>query len=116
MPEVSLVPGGQIENVDIHLGPPNGTVEGVVLDAETRAAVSKARITLHRSDREAMSSSTLPPDGRFFYALPSALIEINIEAPGYQPWTYKEEHSITNGLVLKSSDHRQITVELVRTH
>jgi hypothetical protein len=93
MPEVSLTPGSHLENVDIHLGPPDGTVEGFVIDAGTRTPVSKARITLHRSDHESMSSSTLPPDGHFFYALPPAPFEITISVPGYSPWTYKDAYN-----------------------
>jgi hypothetical protein len=113
LPEVSMTPGGHLENVDIHLGPPDGTAEGFVIDAETRTPVSKARITLHRSDSESMYSTSLPPDGHFFYALPPAPIEITIVAPGYLPWTYKDAHSTANRLVLSPSEHREITVELI---
>lgn len=112
MPEVSLTSGGHLENVDIHLGHPDGTIEGTVLDATTHAPVSKAQITLHRSDNDSMSSATLPPDGTFFYALPPNPIEITIRAPGYLQWTYKDEHSTANRLVLGSSEHREITIEL----
>jgi len=112
MPEVSLTPGGHLENVDIHLGPPDGTVEGFVIDAGTRAPVSKARITLHRSEPESISSTSLPPDGHFFFALPQAHIDITVTAPSYLPWTYKDPHSAANSLVLRTSEHREITVEL----
>jgi hypothetical protein len=112
MPEVSLTPGGHLENIDIHLGPPDGIIEGFVVDAGTRAPISKARITLHRSDRESISSSTLPPDGHFSYALPPVLIEITVEAPGYLRWTYRDLATRANGIVLSTSDHKKITVEL----
>jgi len=114
MPEVSLTPGRHLENVDIHLGPPDGTVEGSVIDAETRAPISKARIVLHRSEPESISSTSLPPDGHFFFALPRAPIDITVTAPSYLPWTYKDAHSAANTLVLRTSEHREITVGLTR--
>jgi hypothetical protein len=114
MPEVSLVPGGHLENVDIRLGPPDGILEGSVIDAETRAPVPKARITLHRRDPESMHSTSLPKDGHFLFALPPAPIEIAVVAPGYTPWKYKDAQSGVENLVLTNSDHRVITVELKR--
>lgn len=112
MPVVSLTPRGHLENVDIHLGPPDGTLDGFVIDAQARVPVSKARISMHRSDNESMYSTSLPPDGHFSYALPPAPIEITITAPGYLQWIYKDAHSTADRLVLGPSEHREITIEL----
>jgi Carboxypeptidase regulatory-like domain len=112
MPEVHLTPGGQFDGVDIRLDPPDGTVEGSVVDATTHEPVPKARITLRRSNPESISSSSLPPDGHFFYALPPAPIEISVDAPGYRRWSYRDKTNGANWLVIDTSDHRKITVEL----
>jgi hypothetical protein len=112
MPEVYLTPGGHLEDVDIRLGPPDGTLEGFVVDNGTGAWVPKARITLHRADREAMYSTSLPPDGHFLFALPPAPIEIKVSAPGYLIWKYKDPRSGAAKVVLDTLDRRTITVEL----
>jgi hypothetical protein len=112
MPEVYLTPDGHLEDVDIRLGPPDGILEGFVVDNGTGASVPKARITLHRADREAMYSTSLPPDGHFLFALPPAPIEITVTAPGYLIWKYKDPRSGATKLVLDTLDRRTITVEL----
>jgi protocatechuate 3,4-dioxygenase beta subunit len=112
MPEVSLTAGGHLENVDIRLGPPDGILEGSVIDLRTGAPIPKARITLHRSDPESMYATSLPPDSHFVFALPPVPIEITVEAPDYKPWEYRNPQSLAKGLVLSNSDHRVIAVEL----
>ena len=78
MPEEYLTPGAHLV-VDIHLGAPDGILEGSVIDAKTHVAVSKARITLHRDESESMYSGTLPINGDFrfriaaLYLFPSPL-------------------------------------------
>jgi hypothetical protein len=110
MPEVNLAPGSHHEVV-IQLGPPDGTIEGTVVAADTQMPLNKGRITLRRNSPASMFSTTLPKDGHFLFALPSAPIEITIEAPGYRPWTYSDAKS--GALILPPSEHRTIRVELV---
>ncbi|MGH9530734.1 MAG: carboxypeptidase-like regulatory domain-containing protein [Terriglobales bacterium] len=115
-PEVRLTDGARLENVDIKLGSPDGTLAGFVVDAETRMPITKARISLRRASPASMYSTTISPDGHFFFALPHAPIEITVTAPGYVPWSYNDIQSGTNALELASSDHRVITVELKHVH
>lgn len=110
MPEVSLATGNQ--EVNIHLGPPDGILEGTVLDSQTRTPLSKARITLRRAQPASMYSTSLPPNGHFMFALPPFPIEITVVAPGYMPWRYKDVETGASKLVLPASDHRVITIEL----
>jgi Carboxypeptidase regulatory-like domain len=112
IPEVSLVPGGHLENVDIHLGSPDGILEGSIVDGVTGAQVPKARITLHRSEPESMYSTSLGPDGSFLLALPQAPIELSVIAPGYQPWKYKDALTGLDKVVIHSTDRRSIVVAL----
>jgi hypothetical protein len=112
MPEVSLPADGYLENIDIHLGPPDGVLEGSVVDAITGSPISNARITLHRDTPESMYSTSLPADGHFLLALPPAPIEASVEAPGYRSWRYKDPKTQSNGLVLQSSEDRRITIGL----
>lgn len=113
MPIEHLIAGTHI-TVDIKLGQPDGTIEGIVVDSKTHSPVPKARITLRREEPEAMYSGTIPPDGRFFFALPAAPISLTITAPGYKTWTYHEKDSHAAGqLVLKATDRKFVTVELL---
>ena len=114
MPEIHLTVGGRLDNVDIRLGPPDGTIEGSVVDAKTGASIPKARITLERPDLDgAKYSTSLFPDGHFFFAIPPAPIQITVVAPGYLPWIYKDSRSGATKLVLDAREHRTLTVELV---
>lgn len=112
MPEVKLSPGDDLSGVDIHLGPPDGVLEGSVVDSRTQVPVRGARINLHRNNPESMYSGTLPPDGHFRFALPPAPIEISVTAPGFLPWRYKDTDNGGNELVLRTSERRTVTVEL----
>lgn len=112
MPEVSLTPGRRMEHVDIHLGPPDGVVQGSIVDAVTGVPVAKSRITLHRTSPEAVYWTSLGSDGHFVYALPNAPIEVSVTAPGYLPWKYKDRLTGVNKLVINSGDHRNIVIEL----
>lgn len=111
MPEVNLTPGSHLYDVNIHLGPPNGIVEGSVIDAASGSSVAKARITLHRNTPESMYSTSIPDDGHFVFALPPAPIEITVTAPGYAPWKYRDP-SGANALMIAESAHKIITVDL----
>jgi hypothetical protein len=112
MPEVSLVSGGHLENVDIHLGAPDGVLAGSVVDGVTGVEVPKARVTLHRSEPESMYSTSLGPDGSFLLALPQAPIEVSVIAPGYLPWKYKDPLTGLDKVLIHSTDRRSIVVTL----
>lgn len=112
MPEVSLAPGALLENVDIRLGPPDSVLDGSVVDARTGNAVPEARITLHRNEPDSMYSATLPSDGHFSFALPPVPIQVAVDAPGYQHWSYKDPADSAPSLLLSGPDHKKIVVEL----
>lgn len=110
-PEILLAPNA-ILTQDIHLAPPVGVLEAQVIDAVTREAVPNGRIAMRRAKPQAIHSENIPNDGRFLYALPPAPIEISITAPGYRPWRYADKNG-QKALVLNSSDHRKLTIELI---
>ena len=78
-----------------------------------RTPLAKVIAVLRRHNPEAFYSKTISRDGHFLYALPAVPIEINVSAPGYQPWRYRDPTSGTENLTLSSSDHRVMTIELV---
>jgi Carboxypeptidase regulatory-like domain len=112
MPEISLVPGGVLDNIDMHLGPPDGVIEGAVVDSKTGRPISSARLTLHRDHPESFYSATLPSDGHFLFALPAVPITIQITAPGYQRWSYHDPDRAAATLLLQSNEHRRVSARL----
>jgi hypothetical protein len=115
-PELILAPGTEFESVDIHLGPPDGTVEGTVVDRDTGAIVPLARITLRwAEDPSVYRSENVSRTGGFLYALPKRPISIEIAAPGYRTWTYTNPSTNAHFIEMESADHLSIKIELERT-
>jgi hypothetical protein len=112
-PEVVLAPGAELNSVDIRLGPPDGLIEGTVIDKKTRVIVASARITLRwAEDSSVFMSAGVSRTGYFQYALPNRPISIEIKAPGYRPWTYSDPSTHAYFIELKSTDHPSLEIEL----
>jgi hypothetical protein len=101
--------------VDIHLGPPDGILEGTVVDRDTGAVVPFARIAIRwKEDPSVFRSEGISRTGHFLYALPDRPISIEITAPGYQPWIYTNPSTYVRFIELKSTDHQAVKIELER--
>jgi hypothetical protein len=115
-PEVNLIAGAALREVDIHLAPPDGVVEGAVIDKENGATIRFAQIALRSAaEPTVFLSSGVGPSGHFQYALPNMPISVSISAPGYNTWVYIEPSTHAQYLKLNSSEHRTLSVELVKT-
>lgn len=112
MPVVSVAPGAVLDNVDIHLGPPDGVLDAIVVDARNGRAIPKARLILRRDEPESMYSATLPSDGHFSFALPPVPIQISVDAPGYRHWTYEDPDRAAPNILVKGSEYKRILIEL----
>ena len=113
--EVVLSPGSHL-NVDFHLGAPDGILEISVVDSTTKAPIPKARLTLRRESPPSMYSTSLPSDGRLILALPTAPIDVTVQAPGYEPWRYFDEATASTKLILPASERRTLAIELKPAH
>jgi hypothetical protein len=112
-PEVNLVRGPAIEDVDIHLGPPDGLVEGSVIDGDTGSVVRFAQITIRWADEPSVfSSENIPQAGQFGYALPKRPITIEITAPGYRPWTCSDATTKAHFILLEPNARATLNVGL----
>jgi len=110
-PEIFLAPNAVFAQ-DVHLARPDGILEAQVIDAVTKEIVPNGHITMRRQKPQAIYSENIPKDGHFLYAMPSAPIEIFVTAPGYRQWRYGDKNG-QNALVLASSDHQRLTIELI---
>jgi hypothetical protein len=112
IPEIEIKAGRILPDIDIHLAEPGGTLDGSIIDAVTRKPVVNARVTIRKvANRGAMISSNTRADGQFTYLLPADPVEIEISAPGYRNWSYKNQWG-QNALVVKSKTHETVTAEL----
>jgi hypothetical protein len=112
-PEVILAPGAQPDSVDIHLGPPDGLIEGTVTDKKTGVIVASARITIRwAEDPSVFVSAGVSRTGYLQYALPNRPISIEINAVGYRSWTYSDPSTHSHFIELKSTDHPSLEIEL----
>lgn len=100
------------ENVDIHLGPPDGTIEVTIVDKKTGMLVPDARITLRRKDDRSTYFSVSSREGVYSTPLPEKPILIEITAAGYRPWHYISTSPATDFVQLKADEHRLIRAEL----
>lgn len=79
LPEVSLVAGADLHDVDVHLGAPDGSIEGEIRDAVSRVPIIGARITLRRvSDPDVMLSTNSNRDNTFRFVLPNRQISMTV--------------------------------------
>lgn len=112
-PEVILARGAELEGVDIHLGPPDGIIEGSVTDEKTGQIVRSARINLRWvEDPSVFYSANVSSAGDFQFALPNRPISIEIKAPGYRPWTYIDPSTHAPFIEMKPTDHPHLKIEL----
>lgn len=113
LPEVNLDRSADLHDIDIHLGNPDGSIDGEIRDAISKAPVLTARITLRRvSDPDVMLSTNSDRDGTFRFVLPERPIRLTVAAPGYLPWTYVDAATGNNSLELKPHERKRIVVEL----
>jgi hypothetical protein len=114
MPEVTIVRGAPLADVDIHLGEPNGTFGGNVVDTETLQPITTARITIRRVDNPRAMISSNVEKAVFSYVLPPNPVEVRISAAGYIDWIYTDSATGKNELVLKPRQRNTVTVAMQR--
>jgi hypothetical protein len=113
-PEINLTPGSRHHDIDIHLPPPDGSMEGTLTDEQTgMPIVGRARITLRRADNMAIMYATdIPKTGSFVYDLPERPIRIFITAAGYQPWKYRDPITGDEFVKIRPHEHKRIVIKL----
>jgi hypothetical protein len=112
-PEVDVTAGSRLHDVDIHLPPPDGSVDLTVTDKDTGLTISRARITLRREeDPSIMYSGDIEKNGHFYVDLPDRPIQIAITAGGYEPWKYQDAISGNSFVKVMSHEHKTIAARL----
>jgi hypothetical protein len=112
MPEVMLTSGAHLDDINIRLPVPDGSIEGRVVSQGTGKVILNARVLLERVDNTQVSESTDVRNGTFLFHLPKRKIEITITAPGFLPLKVIDPDTGRPYLELESYDHKQITAEM----
>jgi hypothetical protein len=113
-PVVDLKNNVELNNVDIHLESPDGSLDLNVVDKETGAVVQTARLSMKREDTHTFYSTDIR-NGIYSTALPDKPISIEVSAEGYQTWRYAPARGQTS-LEVGSLEKRTITVALIPKH
>ncbi len=117
-PQVVVYEQQTTSDVVAHLGPKAARLVGHVTDATTNNRIIDAQITLRRLDNpvyEVSRSSDL--DGAFLILAPAMPFTVEVSAPGYKKWLYKEAGSTNqaDAPYLTPAGTKKMTISLYRT-
>jgi hypothetical protein len=108
-----------IRGIVVRLGPRSSRLLISLVDATTKRAIIDAEVTMNYVSKPKTllrSGPNQSQDGFIFGLLVPALVPINLQvaAPGYKNWRYKDNGAFRAGnvLLLKPGTERRITVEL----
>ncbi len=114
-PVVNLKAESFLQDVDVRLPPPDGSLELTIVDEESLQAIGTARVLLRRTeDKDVRYATNIGRTGRFKVELPPRAIQVEISAPGYLPWLYKEETTNNPYVKLLSGQRLSVLVKLAR--
>ncbi len=90
---------------------------GRIVDAATNKRIQNATVTLrHAGSSDNLYSTTVGSKGVFEILAPTVPFTIEVSAPGYKKWRYKEAGSTsqTDALHLAPTDTKKINILLNR--
>lgn len=110
---VELTGDQPVSDVNVHLGPPDGIIRGMVINKTDGSVVRSARILMRwADDTSVMYSGNVPSSGIFQYALPQHPILLTITAGGFKPWTYIDQDTKEKFVKIGPGNHLLIQIEL----
>lgn len=119
-PTVNVYAGQVTPDVVVQLPPRGAWLVGKVVDASTGKPIKDAQIVLRREDNPKIFT-TAPrrtgTEGRFKLLVPSLPVTIEVSAPGYEKWHYREADStqVADALHLAPADIKKIDIFLQKT-
>jgi hypothetical protein len=114
-PVVNLNGSQPVNEIDIHLGPPDGRIDGVVINKSNGDIVRSAWISMRWTDDPSAIYSGRISSGEFQYALPQHAIVLTITAPGFKPWVYINEETKDRFVDIAPGERLAIKAELEPT-
>jgi len=119
-PEVIVNARQATRDVIIRLGQKVGMIFGRVVDAETHQPVGDASITLRRIDKSSIYITTGANEegadgtGKFKILAPLTPFTIEVEAPGYETWTYSDDNTgkHTSPTQITKGQKKELTIAL----
>lgn len=116
VPQVTVRGDQPTPEIAIQLGPKAARLIGRIVDATTNKLVENARITLRRVDNPdnfyVTNPNQLQEKGTFKVLVPSAPFTVEVSAPGYDVWRYKNSDSKEDALQLAPGATKQLIIAL----
>ena len=115
VPHVSLAENQIIEGVILRLAPKSARIVGRVIDAKTKKPIEQAGITLRRANNPSQLYRTAA-ESKFSVLVPPVPFTIEVEADGYEKWTYSKDGSgrHMDPLQIASGQRKELTISLVQ--
>jgi hypothetical protein len=111
--EINLQQGAVFDPIDLKFGEPDAWIEWTVQSDFTQDPIKNARYTISWSDNPGiMASSSIGPTGQFIFVLPKHPVTIKISAPGFEDWSYRDEKTGSQALMMTPGTHEQRIVSL----
>ena len=114
-PEVVLSAGMHLQDADVHLPDPDGSLDVQVVDDATGEKIVSGRLRLDLPDNTDVMYATGIMMGSFHLDLPDKKVTLTITAGGYKPYRFVDPLTGNPYLDLKSYDHKKIVVRMVRS-
>lgn len=97
IPKVNLHKNEIVHNIEVRLGSKAEHLEGIISEAITGIPISKATITLRRTDNPQLlyriGAGEEKKNGKFQVLVPHGPFTIEVSSPGYETWTYSKDGS-----------------------
>lgn len=118
VPKVVVAQKQVARDVVVQFGLKASKIEGVIVDAITNRAISKATITLRRTDNPEIYYIIGPEgpkeNGRFKALVPSVPFTIEVSSPEYETWTYSKNglNNRSDSLVVSRGSTKSLRIDL----
>jgi hypothetical protein len=110
---IDVKEGVLFEEINLRFGEPDAVIEWIIQSAVTQEPIKNARYAISWSDNpQISSSSSVSEDGRLIFVLPKHPVFVKITAPGFADWSYTDDHTRGQTLMLKPGTRQQRIVLL----
>jgi hypothetical protein len=112
---IAVKEGVVFDEIDLRFGEPDAVIEWAIQSAVTREPVKKVRYTISwLDDPDMFCSSSVSENGRFIFVIPKHPVFVKITAPGFADWSYRDEHTGRQALLMRPGTRDQRVVLLSR--
>ena len=117
IPQVAVLAQQTTSNILVKLGPKAATLAGEIVDATTGRPVENTQIALQRvDDLSKIYVTAADLKGKFKILVPPVPFTIEVSAPGYQDWKYRDNNLKADTIHLSPGVSKQLIISLSPTN